>query len=395
MAALCTIPRATLLAAATAVSFAATSADGATLQVLYSFTGGADGGSPRGGLIQDRHGNFYGTTYYGGSAKRCVCGTVYRLSPSGGETTLYSFHGRDGYNPVGGLVRNKAGDLFGVTELGGKYFTPDQGGVVFRLNASGEETVLHSFGSEGDGSTLADGLTMDRDGNLYGATKYGNGSYGVIFRIAPDGTETILHTFRGGANDGIYGYSGVMRDKRGNLYGTTMDGGWSGEQQGPGILYKLTSAGNLRVLHHFQDSTDGGYPGAIPLMDANGNLYGDTVAGGQFGKGVVYRFTHDGNYSVLHSFGGAKDGEYGIGRLIMDADGSLYGVTQGGGAACDCGVVYKLAPDGTYTLLHTFTGGSDGGEPYDGLIMDAAGNLYGTASQGGAHNHGAVFKISP
>ena len=385
--------RVALLAAAASLTIAATAAQ-AKFQVIYSFTGKADGGIPRGSLIQDKQGNLYGTAYSGGAAAHCLCGTVFRLSPSGEETTLYSFHGRDGYHPVGHLVRDKAGDLFGVTELGGKYFTIDRGGVAFRLSASGEETVLHSFGSEGDGSTMADGLTMDRGGNLYGATEYGNGNYGIIFKIAPDGAETILHTFRGGANDGIYGYAGVIIDKKGNLFGTTLDGGSGGEQQGPGTLYKLTSAGKLSLLHRFTDQKDGGYPSAAPLMDAGRNLYGTAVSGGDFEKGVVYKLAADGTYTVLHSFGGKHDGEYGIGRPIMDANGSLYGVTQGGGGACDCGVVFKLAPDGTYSVLHTFTGGNDGGKPYSGLIMDSAGSLYGTASQGGTHGQGVVFKIT-
>jgi uncharacterized repeat protein (TIGR03803 family) len=386
------ILRAALLAAVTSFAMAATAAQ-AKYQVLYSFTGKADGGSPRGSLIQDKQGNLYGTTFYGGSARNCTCGTVFRLSRSGEETTLFSFHGRDGYNPVGRLVRNETGDLFGVTALGGKYFTPDRGGVVYRLSAGGEETVLHSFGSEGDGSTMADGLTLARNGDLYGATKFGIGNYGVIFKLAPDGAETILHTFAGGANDGNYGYSGVIRDRKGNLYGTTMDGGQDSENQGPGILYKLAPS-KFTVLYRFQGLKDGGHPGAAPLMDASGNLYGTTGDGGDFEKGVVYKLTPDGTYTVLHSFGGKNDGEYGIGRLIMDAGGSLYGVTQGGGAACDCGVVFKLAPDGTYIVLHRFTGAEDGGEPYDGLIMDKHGDLYGTASRGGKDNQGVVFKIA-
>ncbi|MFL6688589.1 MAG: choice-of-anchor tandem repeat GloVer-containing protein [Alphaproteobacteria bacterium] len=387
MSFVCAASRAMLLAAAASLIFTATVAQAShQFQVLYAFKDKADGGRPHGSLILDREGNLYGTTVEGGTAK-CRCGVVFRLSPGGEETPLYAFHGHDGYHPVGPLVRNKAGDVFGVTQEGGKTFD----GAVFRLSASGNETVLHSFSGIPDGSGLNDGLTIDRDGNLYGATTYGGIGDGTVFKVTPDGTETVLHTFRDGENDGAYAYSGVIRDRKGNLYGTTMDGGSGGQQQGPGILYKLTPGGKFTVLHHFEART-GDYPSAAPLMDAGGNLYGTTIAGGDIGQGTVYKYA-DGTYSVLHSFGGQNDGEYGIGRLVMDGDGSLYGVTQGGGAACDCGIVFKLAPDGTYTVLHRFTGGDDGGQPADGLVMDGAGNLFGTAYQGGKNGDGVVFKI--
>jgi uncharacterized repeat protein (TIGR03803 family) len=381
--------RALLFASAASLALTATAVHAAhKFQVLYAFKDKADGGRPRGSLMLDGKGNLYGTTIEGGDAD-CLCGVVFRLSPGGKETSLYAFHGDDGYHPVGGLVRDKAGNLFGVTQEGGQTFD----GVVFRVGADGRETVLHSFGGIPDGSGPNDGLAIDSDGNLYGATTYGGIGDGTVFKVAPDGSGSILHTFKDGANDGAYAYSSVIRDRHGNLYGTTMDGGSGGAQQGPGILYKLSPAGTFTVLYHFRDSVDGGYPAAAPMMDNVGNLYGTTIGGGNFGKGAVYKYAPDGTYSVLHSFGGTGDGEYGLGRLIMDADGSLYGVTQGGGRACDCGVVFRLAPDGTYTLLHRFTGGNDGGHPPDGLAMDKAGNLFGTAYDGGQYGAGLVFKI--
>ena len=376
--------RATLLAAAAAVLFAPGVHAAQPFKVLYSFTGKADGANPRGSLLLDSTGNLYGTTVQGGSGGY---GVVFRLAPDRTQTPLYSFSGgEDGHYAYGGLVQDQSGNLYGVTTLGGAYAE----GNVFQLDSAGTLSVLHSFTGRPDGSTPEHGLTVDKAGNFYGTTPYGGYGDGIVFKLTPQGTETILHKFADGYDDGAYPYGGVTLDKKGNLYGTTLDGGSDGLQQGPGVLYKLTSGGKFHVLHHFTDST-GDYPAAAPLRDGSGNLYGTTSAGGSSGTGVLYKLAPDGTYTVLHSFAGGSDGEYGIGRLIMDQTGSLYGVTTEGGA-CDCGTVFKLAADGTYTILHTFAG-TDGRYPADGLIMNRKGQLFGTTYQGGKDDAGAVFRI--
>jgi uncharacterized repeat protein (TIGR03803 family) len=379
--------RTALLAAASFAMAATTAHAGHKFRILYNFMGKADGGNPHGSLLRDAQGNFYGTTVQGGASGY---GVVFRLSSDGIETPLYSFSGdADGAYVYGGLVQDKTGDLFGVTTLGGPY---DEG-EVFKLTPGGKLAVLHAFEGRPDGSTPVDGLIMDKAENLFGTTPYGGYGDGTIFKLAPDGTETILHNFADGENDGAYAYGGVTMDGKGNLYGTTMDGGWGGLQQGPGIIYKLGARGKFSVLFHFDAGAHGGYPTAAPTLDANGNLYGTTIAGGDFGTGILYKLAPDGSFTVLHSFGGSGDGEYGVGRLVMDSDGSLYGVTTEGGGACDCGTVFKLAPDGTYTVLHRFAGGSDGEYPSDGLIMDKRGHLFGTAYGGGTSDAGVVFRL--
>lgn len=378
--------RAALLTAAASFALTATAAQaGHKFQVLYSFSGKADGGNPHGSLLQDAAGNLYGTTVQGGASGY---GVVYRVAPDGAETTLYSFSGgEDGHYAYGGLVQDKAGSFYGVTELGGS-----QGyGNVFKLDSAGKLTVPHSFRERPDGSSPEDAMILDKSGNLYGTTPFGGYGDGIVFKLAPDGTETMLHNFADGQKDGAYPYGGVTMDRRGNLYGTTDDGGSGGLQQGPGIIYKLAANGKFRVLFHFDGGAHGGYPGSAPVLDASGNLYGTTTAGGDSGAGVLYKLALDGSFTVLHSFGGSGDGEYGVGRLAMDGDGSLYGVTQRGGGA-DSGTVFKWAPDGSYAVLHQFSG-SDGREPSDGLIMDRRGNLFGTAYQGGKNDAGVVFEL--
>ena len=376
--------RACLFAAAASVALSAASAEaGHKFQVLYSFSGKADGANPHGALLQDKQGNLYGTTVQGGSHGY---GVVFRLSPDGTQTPLYSFSGgEDGHYAYGGLVQDKTGNLFGVTIFGGAYGE----GNVFRLDSAGNVKVLHAFAGRPDGSTPESGLTLDNAGNLYGTTPYGGYGPGTVYKLAPDGTESILHNFADGAHDGAYPYGGVTMDARGNMYGTTNDGGWDGMQQGPGIVYKLSAHGKFRVLFHFDAGNNGGYPAAAPALDASGNLYGTTIAGGAFGEGILYKLAPDGRFTVLHSFAGGNDGEYGIGRPVIDVNGTLYGVTQEGGGACDCGTVFSLTPDGTYSVLHRFAGS----EPGDGLTIDRRGNLFGTAYEGGKNNAGVIFKI--
>ena len=262
-------------------------------------------------------------------------------------------------------------------------------------------TVLYTFTGGGDGGDSLAPLIKDKDGNLYGTTWAGCG-YGTVFKLALDGTETVLHCFSSG-EDGASPSGTLIRDKKGDLYGTTWTGGGTGcNGVGCGTVFKYVAKDNGELpIYTFTGGADGGNPDGGVIMDSAGNLYGTTAAGGAHNFGVVFKLAPDGTETVLHSFAGGSDGYYSTAGLIMDAAGNLYGNTQVGGTY-NAGVVFKVTPAGKETVLYTFTGGSDGDAPYNApLIMDAAGNLYGTTLTGGLsgcvfdQGCGGVFKITP
>ncbi|MEJ0048633.1 MAG: choice-of-anchor tandem repeat GloVer-containing protein [Rhodospirillales bacterium] len=212
-----------------------------------------------------------------------------------------------------------------------------------------------------------------------------------MFKLAPNGTETVLHTFTN-VNDGGLPYASVLRDKAGNLYGTTYQGGANGS--GFGTVFKLAKNGSFTTLYAFTGGSDGKNPDGGLIRDSAGNLYGTTIHGGGFSSGVVFKVAPDGAETVLYTFTeNAGDGGLPIAGVIMDKAGNLYGTTAYGGTS-ENGTVFKLAPDGTETVLYSFAGGTDGSLPYAGLMMDGAGNLFGTTTAGGA-NFGVVFKLAP
>jgi uncharacterized repeat protein (TIGR03803 family) len=348
--------------------------------VLYSFTGGADGGNPGVGVIRDSAGNLYGTTGFGGGC--FFCGVVYKVDPSGNETVLHRFTGgADGGVFAGPLVRDSAGNLYGTTLGGGT----GGAGVVYKVDTSGNETVLYTFTGGADGANPYARVIRDSAGNLYGTTQYGGtGGAGVVYKVDTSGNETVLYSFTGGA-DAANPVAGVIRDEAGNLYGTTESGG------GPanlGAVYKLDTSGKETVLCAFTSPPGGSNPGAAVIRDDAGNLYGTTVDGGTGNAGVVYKLDPAGQETVLYTFAGppGTDG-FEPYELIRDSTGNLYGATYNGGTA-GVGVVYKLDTSGKQTVLHSFTGGADGGYPTGGLALDSAGNLYGTTSF-----PGLVYKV--
>jgi len=376
------------------------SAQAQTFTVLHSFAGyPSDGAAPRGGLLRDPTGNLYGTTFGGGSDDcngGAGCGTVFKLDTSGTETVLYSFtqYGDAGFAPYSGLVPDAAGNLYGTTTSGGNSGYGD--GTVFRIDKKGHETTLFTFIGENGAFPLA-GLVRDSAGNLYGTTQQGGTSRecqgngcGVVFKLNKNGKETILHSFRGGFTDGAYPSAELVRDSAGNLYGTTQIGGASNY----GTVFKVTKSGKETVLHSF-DGEDGANPLAR-LLRYGGKLYGTTSGGGAYRVGTVFEVDADGKETVLYSFGAQQgDGDTPEGGVTRDAAGNLYGVTYYGAAGA-WGTVYKLDATGKEFVLHNFTGGSDGGFPYKGVIMDRAGNLYGTASYGGASGrYGTLWKLTP
>jgi uncharacterized repeat protein (TIGR03803 family) len=327
------------------------------------------------------------------------------------ETVLYNFCSAtdcvDGAFPTG-LIADTAGNLYGNTIYGGD--TTDNGGVIFKLTPSGDESVLYSFhnGVPRDGYWPGSQPTMDAQGNLYGTTERG-GSHslhvehgdGTAFKVSPDGTETTLYNFGANRTDGVEPFSGMVRDASGNLYGTTYIGG----VYAAGTVFRLTPAGVETVLHNFaNNATDGGYPFASLIIDTNGNLYGMTPSGGSAGGGTVFELTAAGSYQILYSFAGAGDGAIPIAGLTFDGQGNLYGTTSRANATCCTnhyqGTVFKLAPgaNGSWqeTVLYNFIQQGDScQQPMSNIVFDGHGNLYGTTNQGGASKGGCLFELGP
>jgi uncharacterized repeat protein (TIGR03803 family) len=381
------------LAAAFCLAIVTTqSAQAQTFKVLYNFTGSTDGATPYAPLVRDSAGNLYGTTEAGGASG---AGTVFRVSKSGKETVLYSFTGGvDGANPFAGLLQDAADNLYGVTAYGGTSGV----GTVFKLSKGGKETVLHNFaGGTADGCYPFGGLLRDTAGNLYGTTEdCGASGIGTVFKLSKTGEETILHSFAGGTSDGEFpSFTTLLMDANDNLYGVAEQGG----AYNLGVVYKLSKAGKLTVLHSFEGGTgDGCDAFGTPAMDAAGNLYGTANACGSSEVGIVWKVSKKGKETVLHNFtAGPSDGAEPIAGVIMDAEGNLYGDTYQGGSA-NLGTVYKLNTKGKVTLLHTFTG-PGGSYPYSGVLREASGNIYGTTIYGGSgtkcnNGCGTVWQIT-
>jgi uncharacterized repeat protein (TIGR03803 family) len=349
--------------------------------VMYSFTGGSDGGRPYSGVSLDAQGNVYGTTVAGGTAG---LGVVYQVTAAGKETVLHSFAGApsDGAQPYGGVVRDTLGNTWGATSGGGA----ENLGAVFQINSAGQETILYSFGA--NGFRPLSGVVRDASGNLYGTTAFAIGGAGTVYKLDSSGNETVLHLFTGGS-DGGQPNAGVVLDSAGNLYGTAVTGGATGA----GVVFQVDTSGDESVLCAF-NGTNGGAPYAGVILDSSDNLYGAASDGGSTGLGVVYEVNSSGNQTLLYTFGGGSDGYTPLANLVRDSAGNFYGTTAYGGPG-NAGVVFQVAPNGKETILYSFTGGADGSNPDAGLILDSAGNLYGTTSSGGAHRSGAVFEVSP
>src|SRR5208283_4382181 len=289
--------------------------------VLYTFTGGADGGGPYGAPILDSEGNLYGTTYLGGASN---AGVVFKVDPTDRETVLYTFTGgNDGGNPSAGVIRDSAGNLYGTTSGGGA----SGAGVVFKVDRSGHETVLYSFTGGADGGSPGAGVIRDPAGNLYGTTAIGGtAELGVVFKLDTSGNETVLHSFRRGVDGDQPDLAGVIRDEAGNLYGTTAFNGAGGQ----GTVYKLDPKGNVTVLYAFPGARDRQdvYNNGL-IFAGDGQLYGATFYGGKTGFGVLYQLDGHGNEAVLYSFANFTANGFGqpTGGVIRDWAGNLYGTT--------------------------------------------------------------------
>ncbi len=386
-----------------------------TFTVLHEFTCGPDGCLPQAGLSMDRVGNYYGTASSGGASN---LGTVYQLSHHNSSwivTPLYNFKGGsdDGRNPWSRVIVGPDGALYGTTPYGGNstcsgYYC----GVVYSIappvtpcpvvSCQWPETVIHRFAPSPDGFYPGRGdIVFDQAGNIYGTTTGGGTDQnGVVYKLTRSNgswTESILYNFTGGS-DGGGPFAGVTFDAAGNLYGTTLGGGAYGD----GTVYQLKPAGSgwtETTLHSFNPPQDGGYSVAGLINDSSGNFYGATSEGGTGGGGTIYELTPSGGswtYSVLHSIVN-PNGQGGPGANLLWSNGNLYGTMSGWADGNDPGSVFELTQsNGSWNLvyLYHFTFGDDGGIPDSSLIMDSAGNLYGTASLGDPDG-GTIFQIMP
>jgi uncharacterized repeat protein (TIGR03803 family) len=385
-----------------------------TYTVLHAFTGSPDGALPEAGLIRDAKGNLYGTTFVGGKnhcnkAYGVGCGTVFKIDAAGQATVLYSFDVKHGQYPHSTLVQDGSGNLYGITQAEGGQFSRN---TAFQLTPDGKHVILHEFDG-GPGGLFPSPLILD-SGNLYGTTITGGNSTGsgVLFKLNKSGKETVLYTFtcmacQGQKGGGFGNPQSVLRDSARNFYGTA-----GGGTRDAGVVYKVDPSGTGSVLYSFKGGKNGWDPLGRLTMDLAGNLYGTTrndngSACNANGCGTVFKVDPTGHERVLYRFAGGPDGGYPNGGMVQDSQGNLYGTTWiGGGNAqtCNpyslpvgCGVVFKLDPHGTETILHTFANLADGGFPNGDLVLDEAGNLYGTTYSGGdpTCNCGVVFKIAP
>ena len=303
----------------------------------------------------------------------------------------HNFAGKDGSFPTAALIQDATGNLYGTTSAGGSGL-----GVLFKLDSSGNESFRYAF-SGPDGATPFGHVIQDSVGNLYGTTYAGGASgFGTVFKVDTNGIETVLHSFSG-KPDGAHPYAGLVMDSGGNLYGTTEKGG----DFGLGTVFKVDTSDNESVLHSFAGgSNDGSDPRAALILDASGNLYGTTFSGGSANKGTVFELDVNNIETILHSFSGGTDGGNPFGGVVLDSDGTLYGTTEIGGAApthygcCKSGVVFGLyGANHTEKVLHTFIGKKDGATPTSDLVL-YNGALYGTTALGGHGNKGTVFAVT-
>ena len=376
-----------LISATTAIS-----AHAQTYSVLFRFAGG--NGSGPSALVQGFDGDLYGVTAAGGVTGK-NSGTIFKISPTGTFTTLYTFCAQtgcpDGAYPGAALVLGTDGNFYGTTSSGGAHNV----GTVFKVTPDGTLTTLYSFCtapscSEGDRPNGS--LILGTDGNFYGTTQFDGGSAhkGGVFKITPSGTLTAVYTFCQirSCPDGGQPLAGLIQASDGNFYGTTTKGSLPTRY---GTIFRLTPSGVEKTMYRFS-GTDGEFPAAPLVQGRDGNFYGTTEFGGANGHGTAFKITPTGVLTTLYDFcaqSGCADGSDPVAGLIQPADGNFYGTTTGAGGT-GMGTVFKISA-GTLSTLHSFTGGDDGAFPWTELLQGTDGNLYGTTSGDGVSNFGTIY----
>lgn len=326
-----------------------------------------------GAAVQGRDGNLYGSTLEGGTSG---IGTVFKITPSGTITTLYSFDGSVGSYPYGGLVLGTDGNFYGTASLGGSADL----GSVYKITPAGVITSLHNFTNIGDGTHPGPALVLGGDGNFYGGTS------STIYKITPTGAFTTLHTLNSATDGGAVGYMILGAD--GNFYGSAGSGGANNY----GTVFKVTPTGAFTLLHTFTNGTDGFEPGSL-AQAANGMLYGDTFVGGSGGGGVIFKTTTSGTFTALYSLNAGTDGSGITGRLTLGTDGNFYNVAYADGANAG-GTLFKISPAGIFTKVLDFNGANVGSDPESGLLQDTSGIFYGSTGTGGNGNASVFYSLN-
>lgn len=380
-----------------------------TVTTLYSFPllGGETPTYPQGPLLRDAKGNLYGTTGNGGQQNTACCGQVYRLSPSGTLTILHRFAGADGTDPQGGVIADSSGNLYGAASSGGDKNCPDSStgcGTIYKIDTSRIFSVLHTFeGSDGDNPLGR--LLMDSSGNLYGTTSVGGSSnYGTVYEISASGTQSVLLNFDN--TNGAYPYGSLAAGPKGEILGTSAYGGANGQ----GTVFKLTSSNGAwtqDILYNFGTiANDGISPDWWLVKGADGSYYGATADGGSyytgllctFGCGTFFKLTPGAagwTETILHDFTGESDGAIPQG-IVRDQTGNIYGtVAYYGDPTCGCGTIFKYDTSGNFSIVHTFKG-PDGAAPVGPMTYNQPGGVfYGTTTAGGSAGGGTVFEFQP
>jgi uncharacterized repeat protein (TIGR03803 family) len=356
------------------------------LSILHSFAGEPlEGRQPQPQLVRGSDGNFYGTTYYGGAANN---GTIFKVDSSGNLTTLHSFAGvpADGAHPFSPLIQASDGNFYGTTFLGGS----GNLGTVFKMDPAGSVTILHSFAST-DGSYVFAGLIQGKDGNLYGATYVGGASdKGTIFKMDFAGNLTTLHSFNGA--DGWYPYGTLIQASDGNFYGTTLLGG----DANVGTIFKIDGSGAFALLHSF-NGLEGSKPEAGVFQASDGNLYGTTPEGGPaysatvLGNGTVFKMDLSGNFTVIHNFTGL-DGSTPIAGVMQAIDGNLYGATATGGTF-NLGVIFRINTAPPVQLLRAVSRKTHGDAGTFDVDLTTGTGAIECRSSGGANAYTLVFRF--